>query len=121
VEDHCAALTLALEKGKKGGVYNIGGNSERQNIQIVKLILSALGKPESLIKYVTDRPGHDKRYAIDASKIKAELGWAPTFVFEQALADTVKWYLEHKPWWERILSGQYKSYFDSQYAARLKG
>jgi dTDP-glucose 4,6-dehydratase len=120
VEDHCAALTLALEKGQKGHVYNIGGNSERQNIQIVKAILAAVGKPESLIKYVTDRPGHDKRYAIDASKIKRELGWAPSFVFEKALADTVKWYLDNRPWWERIISGAYKGYFDSQYAARLK-
>ncbi len=120
VEDHCAALTLALEKGKKGGVYNIGGNSERQNIQIVKAILSAVGKPESLIKYVTDRLGHDKRYAIDASKIKAELGWAPTFVFEKALGETVKWYLDNRTWWERITSGAYKSYFDTQYAARLQ-
>lgn len=119
VEDHCAALTVALEKGAKGGVYNIGGNSERQNIVIVKSILAALGKPESLIKFVTDRPGHDKRYAIDASKIKRELGWSPKHVFEQALAATVKWYVDHKPWWERIISGAYKSYFDSQYAKRL--
>ena len=120
VEDHCAALTIALEKGVKGGVYNIGGNSERQNIQIVKAILAALGKPESLIKFVTDRPGHDKRYAIDASKIKRELGWSPKHVFEQALGATVKWYVDHKPWWERIISGAYKSYFDTQYAARLQ-
>ena len=119
VEDHCAALTLALEKGKKGEVYNIGGNSERQNLQLVKAILSTLGKPESLIKYVTDRPGHDKRYAIDASKIKRELGWAPSFVFEDALKQTVEWYVKNRPWWERILSGAYKSYFDTQYAARL--
>ncbi len=119
VEDHCAALTLALEKGKKGEVYNIGGNSERQNLQLVKAILGALGKPESLIKYVTDRPGHDKRYAIDASKIKRELGWAPSFVFEQALQQTVEWYVKNRPWWERIVSGAYKSYFDTQYASRL--
>lgn len=121
VEDHCAALTLALEKGQKGGVYNIGGNSERENIQIVKAILAALGKPESLIKYVTDRPGHDKRYAIDASKIRKELGWTPAHTFEKGLAETVQWYLDHRPWWERVMSGAYKSYFDSQYAHRLQG
>jgi dTDP-glucose 4,6-dehydratase len=121
VEDHCAALTLALERGKKGETYNIGGNSERQNIQIVRAILSALDKPESLIKYVTDRPGHDKRYAIDASKARRELGWAPSRVFEQALGETVRWYVENKPWWQRILSGEYQRYFDTQYAARLQG
>jgi dTDP-glucose 4,6-dehydratase len=120
VEDHCAALTLALEKGKKGHVYNIGGNSERQNIQIVKTILAAVGKPETLIQYVTDRLGHDKRYAIDASKIQRELGWAPQHVFEKALQDTVAWYLENRPWWERILSGAYQSYFQTQYSLRLK-
>jgi dTDP-glucose 4,6-dehydratase len=120
VEDHCAALTLALEKGARGGVYNIGGNSERENIQIVKAILAALGKPESLIKYVTDRPGHDKRYAIDASKIRRELGWTPAHTFEKGLAETVQWYLDHRPWWERVMSGAYKSYFDTQYAQRLQ-
>lgn len=119
VDDHCSALVAALEKGKKGNVYNIGGNSERQNIQIVKAILGALGKPDSLIKYVTDRPGHDKRYAIDASKIRAELGWQPSFVFEKALAETVAWYVEHRPWWERVTSGAYRQYFDSQYKHRL--
>ncbi len=119
VDDHCSALTTALEKGKKGGVYNIGGNSERQNIQIVKAILGLVGKPESLIKYVTDRPGHDQRYAIDATKMKTELGWAPSRTFEQALAETVKWYVDHRPWWERVMSGEYKKYFDSQYATRL--
>ncbi|MEW5739893.1 MAG: dTDP-glucose 4,6-dehydratase [Myxococcota bacterium] len=121
VEDHCAALTLALEKGQKGGVYNIGGSSERENIQIVKAILAALGKPESLIKYVKDRPGHDKRYAIDASKIKRELGWTPAHTFEKGLAETVQWYLDHRPWWERVMSGAYKSYYESQYAHRLQG
>ena len=120
VEDHCSALTLALEKGKKGAVYNIGGNSERQNIQIVKAILELLGKPASLIKYVTDRPGHDARYAIDATKIRADLGWTPSHTFEKGLADTVKWYVDNRPWWERVMSGAYRQYFDSQYAARLK-
>ncbi|MFO0594788.1 MAG: dTDP-glucose 4,6-dehydratase [Myxococcaceae bacterium] len=119
VEDHCAALTLALEKGVKGQTYNIGGNSERQNIDIVKAILSAVGKSEALIKYVTDRPGHDKRYAIDASKIKRELGWSPTHVFESALEATVRWYVANRPWWERILSGAYRGYYETQYAARL--
>jgi dTDP-glucose 4,6-dehydratase len=121
VEDHCSALTLALEKGKKGGVYNIGGNSERQNIQIVKAILELLGKPASLIKYVADRPGHDLRYAIDASFIKKELGWAPSHTFEKGLEETVKWYVDNRPWWERVMSGAYRQYFESQYAARLKG
>ena len=121
VEDHCSALTLALEKGKKGGVYNIGGNSERQNIQIVKAILELLNKPQSLIKYVQDRPGHDLRYAIDATKIKKELGWTPSHTFEKGLEETVKWYVDNRPWWERVTSGAYRQYFESQYAARLKG
>ncbi len=119
VEDHCSALCLALEKGKRGEVYNIGGNSERQNIQIVKTILNALQKPESLIRFVTDRPGHDKRYAIDASKAKRELDWTPKHTFEQALADTVRWYVDNRPWWERVTSGAYRNYFETQYGARL--
>jgi dTDP-glucose 4,6-dehydratase len=121
VEDHCSALTLALEKGTKRGVYNIGGNSERQNIFIVKTILAALGKPESLIKYVADRPGHDMRYAIDATKINNELGWTPSVTFEKGMEATVKWYLDHRPWWERVMSGEYRKYFETQYAGRLRG
>jgi dTDP-glucose 4,6-dehydratase len=121
VEDHCAALVLALEKGKGGEVYNIGGGAERKNIEIVKGILGLVGKPESLIKYVKDRPGHDRRYAIDPSKIKAQLGWAPAHTFEQGLAETVKWYVDNSAWWERVTSGAYRQYFESQYRARLKG
>jgi dTDP-glucose 4,6-dehydratase len=120
VEDHCSALVTVLEKGKKGTVYNIGGNSERTNITIVKTILSAVGKPESLIKYVQDRPGHDRRYAIDATKIRNELGWTPGKVFEKAIAETVHWYLEHRSWWERVTSGAYRQYFETQYKTRLE-
>ncbi len=120
VDDHCAGIVLALEKGKKGEVYNFGGGAERQNIQLVKTILSLLKKPESLIKFVTDRPGHDLRYAIDASKSKRELGWAPAYVFEDALAQTVQWYLDNRSWWERVTSGAYRQYFDSQYKTRLQ-
>ncbi len=121
VEDHCSALLRALEQGKAGEVYNIGGGAERKNIEIVKAILGLVGKPESLIKYVKDRPGHDRRYAIDPSKIKAELGWTPAHTFEQGLADTVKWYVDNAPWWERVMSGAYRQYFETQYRARLKG
>ncbi len=119
VDDHCSALLLALEKGRAGEVYNIGGGAERTNIVIVKSILQAVGKPESLIKYVKDRPGHDRRYAIDPSKIKAELGWTPAHSFEKGLEETVKWYVENRPWWERVMSGAYRQYFDTQYQARL--
>ncbi len=119
VEDHCQALLIALEKGRRGEVYNIGGGAERKNIEIVKGILSALSKPETLIKYVKDRPGHDRRYAIDPAKIKAELGWKPAHTFEQGLAETVRWYVDNRPWWERVMSGAYRQYFDTQYKARL--
>ncbi len=120
VDDHCAGIVLALEKGKAGEVYNFGGGAERQNIQLVKTILALLKKPESLIKFVTDRPGHDLRYAIDASKAQRELGWKPTFVFEDALAKTVQWYLDNRAWSERVMSGAYRNYYDSQYQARLQ-
>ncbi len=116
VKDHCMAVDLVLRKGRVGEVYNIGGNNEKQNIEIVKLILKGLNKPETLIQYVKDRPGHDRRYAIDASKIKDELGFTPTYTFEQAMKETIDWYLSHKTWWERILSGEYKEYYRQQYA-----
>jgi len=119
VEDHCRALLLALERGKSGEVYNIGGNNEQYNIDIVKLILSILGKSESLIRFVPDRPGHDLRYAIDASKIKRELGWEPRHSFDTGLKGTVDWYLNHREWVTGILTGSYQAYYARQYAARL--
>ncbi|HEX9050191.1 MAG TPA: dTDP-glucose 4,6-dehydratase [Anaeromyxobacter sp.] len=118
VEDHCRGLLAALERGKDGEVYNLGASSERHNIDIVKLVLELLGKPQSLIAYVKDRPGHDRRYAIDAAKARRELGWAPRRRFEEALAETVRWYLDHRPWWERIISGEYLTYYEKQYGAR---
>ncbi|MBZ4372425.1 dTDP-glucose 4,6-dehydratase [Corallococcus sp. AS-1-6] len=121
VEDHCQGLLVALEKGRAGEVYNIGGGSERRNIEIVKGILGLLKKPESLIQYVADRPGHDRRYAIDPTKIRTELGYQPKHTFEQGLAETVTWYMENRAWWERVTSGAYRQYFDTQYKARLQG
>ncbi|RKI44988.1 dTDP-glucose 4,6-dehydratase [Corallococcus sp. AB004] len=121
VEDHCQGLLVALEKGRAGEVYNIGGGSERRNIEIVKGILGLLKKPESLIQYVADRPGHDRRYAIDPTKIRTELGYQPKHTFEQGLEETVTWYMENRAWWERVTSGAYRQYFDTQYKARLQG
>jgi dTDP-glucose 4,6-dehydratase len=118
VEDHCRGLLAALEQGRSGEVYNFGASSERRNIEIVRQVLAILGKPESLIEYVKDRPGHDRRYAIDATKVGRELGWAPRREFESALRDTVGWYVEHRGWWERILSGVYRSYYERQYGKR---
>ena len=118
VEDHGRGLLAALEKGEDGHVYNFGASSERHNIDIVKQVLRLVGKPESLIKYVKDRPGHDRRYAIDSAKARARLGWAPRHVFEDALAATVRWYVERRPWWERIISGEYLKYYERQYGAR---
>ncbi len=120
VEDHCLALDTVLHKGKEGEVYNIGGNNEKTNIEIVKMILHELKKPESLIAFVTDRLGHDRRYAIDAAKIKMELGWEPRHTFEKGIRETIQWYLSHKEWWQRILSGEYQQYYTTQYSKRLK-
>jgi len=103
VEDHCSAIDVVLKNGAPGQVYNIGGNNEKTNIEIVKLLLAELGKPESLINYVPDRLGHDRRYAIDASKIKKELGWEPATKFKDGLKNTIKWYVENKWWWEKLL------------------
>ncbi len=115
VIDHNKAIQLVLDKGVPGEVYNIGAENEMQNIQIIKLILGILGKSEDLIEYVKDRPGHDRRYAIDATKIKTELNWKPEFSFEEAIVKTVNWYLENKQWWERIISGSYKDYYKNLY------
>ena len=118
VEDHCAAIDLILERGKVGQVYNIGGHNEMKNIDIVKRILGLLGKPESLITYVTDRKGHDMRYAIDPSFIHWELGWLPETRFEDGIQKTVRWYLENRAWWENIVSGEYQSYYERMYGNR---
>lgn len=118
VEDHCRALWLALTKGTPGRVYNIGGDSERTNLEVVKAILRHMGKPESLISFVKDRPGHDFRYAIDASRIHRELGWSPTVDFETGLGRTIDWYLAHQSWLDHIVSGAYKTYYEAMYAGR---
>ena len=118
VEDHCAAIDLILEKGKEGQVYNIGGHNEMRNIDIVKLILQALDKPESLITHVADRKGHDQRYAIDPSFIHQELGWLPETKFADGIQSTIRWYLEHEEWWKNIISGEYQSYYERMYGNR---
>ena len=118
VEDHGRGLLAALELGEPGQVYNFGASSERHNIDIVKQVLSLVGKPESLIQYVKDRLGHDRRYAIDSSKAKEKLDWEPRHRFEAALAATVRWYVENRPWWERVISGEYMKYYEKQYGAR---
>ncbi|MNW38597.1 dTDP-glucose 4,6-dehydratase [compost metagenome] len=119
VEDHCSAIDLVIHNGKLGEVYNIGGNNERTNVHIVKTILAELGKPESLISYVEDRPGHDRRYGIDPTKTMNELGWKPKHNFETGIKETIQWYLENKEWWTRIQSGDYQAYYQQQYASRL--
>jgi len=115
VEDHCEALLAVLERGRPGEVYNIGGDNEYPNLDIVRLILSTLEKPASLIRFVKDRPGHDRRYAIDAAKIRAELDWRPRFGFEQALPMTIRWYQTHASWLQRVRSGAYREYYERQY------
>jgi dTDP-glucose 4,6-dehydratase len=115
VRDHCAAVCTVWQKGKPGEVYNIGGESERTNLQITHGLLEALGKPASLIRYVKDRLGHDRRYAIDCSKIKGELGWRPGIKFEDGLRDTIEWYKDHMPWVATIKSGEYRKYYEKQY------
>ena len=118
VEDHCSAIDLILQGGKEGLVYNIGGHNEMRNIDIVKLIVHALGKSEELITYVTDRKGHDMRYAIDPTFIHNELGWLPETKFENGIVKTIQWYLDNRPWWENIINGEYKTYYERMYGNR---
>jgi len=118
VEDHCRALLGALEKGSPGEIYNIGSDNEWPNIQIVTRLLEILGKPRELIEHVKDRPGHDRRYAIDAAKANAELGWAPRIAFSDGLAHTVDWYVQNRGWWERVRTGEYRTYYQRNYGAR---
>jgi len=118
VEDHCAAIDIILHDGRDGEVYNIGGNNEKTNLEIVKIILEVLGKPESLITFVKDRAGHDLRYAIDPSKTIREFNWQPTTSFEEGIKKTIQWYLDNKQWWQNILDGEYKNYYKKMYNER---
>ncbi len=119
VEDHCRAIALVMHRGREGEVYNIGSNNELPNIEIVKIILKRLNKPESLIKFVEDRPGHDRRYAIDSAKLRNEMGWDTVYPFEEGIDLTMRWYVEHQNWWEKIKSGEYLSYYEEMYGHRL--
>jgi dTDP-glucose 4,6-dehydratase len=118
VEDHCTGIDLALHEGKPGEIYNLGGDNERHNIDVTHQLLEILGKPQSLIRHVEDRPGHDRRYALDSSKLKA-LGWQAAHTFEEALEATVNWYLGNEWWWRKIKSGEYREYYEAQYGRRL--
>ena len=118
VEDHCSAIDLVMRKGREGEIYNVGGHNERTNLEVVKTILRELGKPESLITYVKDRPGHDRRYAIDPTKIHSELGWLPTTSFDEGITKTIRWYLENQKWWKDILAGDYQNYYEKMYGNR---
>ena len=118
VYDHCTAIDLILRKGREGEVYNIGGHNEKTNLEVVKTILAALNKPESLIHFVKDRPGHDLRYAMDPTKIETELGWKPKYTFETGIPQTIDWYLTHRDWWEHILQGDYQNYYKTMYKDR---
>jgi len=118
VEDHCIAIDLIIRKGTAGEVYNIGGHNEKTNLEVVKTVLDKLGKSEEYISYVTDRPGHDRRYAIDPTKIHRELGWLPETTFEAGIQKTVDWYLKNRSWWENIISGEYANYYEKMYGNR---
>jgi len=118
VEDHCSAVDMVLHKGASGEVYNIGGNNERTNLEVVRTILAELGKPETLIRFVKDRPGHDRRYGIDSSKIRRELGWQPKFDYETGIKETIRWYLANQDWMNQVVSGAYLQYYEQQYRDR---
>lgn len=119
VEDHCSAIDLIIRQGREGEVYNVGGHNEKSNLDVVKIILKALGKSEDLITFVKDRPGHDRRYAIDPTKIHNELGWLPQTKFEGGIAKTIEWYLANKEWWQEIISGEYQKYYEKMYKNRI--
>ena len=119
VEDHCSAIDLIIRQGREGEVYNVGGHNEKSNLDVVKIILKALGKSEDLITFVKDRPGHDRRYAIDPTKIHNELGWLPQTKFEDGIAKTIKWYLANKDWWQEIISGEYQKYYEKMYGNKF--
>lgn len=118
VEDHCSAIDLIIRHGRGGEVYNVGGHNEKSNLDVVKIILKALGKSEDLITFVKDRPGHDRRYAIDPTKIHNELGWLPQMKFEDGIAKTIEWYLANEDWREEIISGEYQKYYEKMYSVR---
>ncbi|MED3749346.1 dTDP-glucose 4,6-dehydratase [Geobacillus stearothermophilus] len=119
VKDHCAAIDLVIHEGRPGEVYNIGGHNERTNNEIVHLIVEKLGVSKDLIKYVADRPGHDRRYAIDPTKIMTELGWKPQYTFEKGIVETIQWYIDNQEWWKNIKSGEYMNYYQKQYGDKL--
>ena len=119
VDDHCRAIRSVLELGQAGEIYNVGGSKDLPNIDVVHKILAATGKPDSLIRYVQDRPGHDRRYAITSEKLMAATGWAPLMEFEQGLAETIRWYQRNSGWVERVRSGAYRQYYESNYSARM--
>ncbi len=120
VQDHCEGVLAVMEKGRLGEVYNLGGEAEMENLVVVRSILKELGKGEDLIQYVKDRPGHDRRYAMDIAKVRAELGWKPRFTFAQGLKQTVQWYVNNRAWWERVRSGAYQEYYEKQYGDRVQ-
>ncbi|MBI4284626.1 MAG: dTDP-glucose 4,6-dehydratase [Chloroflexi bacterium] len=118
VEDHCRAIDIVIQKGKPGEIYNVGVGSERTNLELVYKLLDILGRPKSMVTFVADRPGHDRRYAIDATRISRELGWQPAFSYESAIGDTVNWYIKHEAWWRRVKSGEYLDYYKRMYSGK---